>query len=462
MTDPTNLSDEAGEADPVKRFTVWECRTVAGTCVVRVEGVQPTLDRARESVLVLPAMRGAPSLTFQGSDPRLLTVDGLRRRYRPTTAENAEKMVRSTRPAPTRGGRKKETKVDERQVELADASNKTGSQTSTPEVPPSEPWECDVIVLNAGIGGASIGVRALGLKPYGVDGDARSVEAHCANAGPCAWASSAFWEPSGPAKAVLCLRPTTRWQSGVVAPETVVEGQGAQGEEKEVREESSADPRQIAAFRVGRQCGAAIVLVEVKLGAATSKDMDPLIVAASKEGYVAQRYRVDAAYLGLPQHRPTEFLIAFRGGGPATPGKFRGPPVAFAPLGNTGGLPSFRTVREALGLSGRFLTDAEPNRGPKGPRLDIDAPSPPIRPPKGVAAKITADPDTKDAPPPRALTTEELGILQGLPSSVQSVGTDKQRRHQILTAFAPVLAEKLLAAALQHAHAADPSSTLTA
>ena len=51
--------------DPIETRSLWSCRTKTGWCVVRVDGVQESMDGSR-AVVVVPSVRGSSELSFAG------------------------------------------------------------------------------------------------------------------------------------------------------------------------------------------------------------------------------------------------------------------------------------------------------------------------------------------------------------------------------------------------------------
>lgn len=374
--------------------SLWSCRTKTGWCVVRVDGVQESMGGPR-SVVVVPSVRGSSDLSFAGSPSRVLEESGFRLRYRKVSAEVARRMSSETRP-------EHETSSDDMQRPPAADPRQSEMFDIVPPVAPTQeadvaPWAWDAVVLNAGCGSASLALSGMGFSVVGVCRSDDEALANVRNGFAAIVADPSSWSPYGPARVVVCLRPRQA---------------SAPPEDADSRRDH-ADPRVEASVAVASRCGAEVLVIEVEGGRRGSeRDLPRLRELVESSGLRAHHAVIDAQFLGVPQRRPTRFLVGIRVPESRSRAPFRWPNPTHGPRGCEG-IEPFTSVRTALGLDGEWEQPAgEPNaRTP----VNVDLPAPTIGP-GGLSSPIRrksargADPGEE-----RRLSAEDLAALQGLP-----------------------------------------------
>lgn len=205
-------------------------------------------------------------------------------------------------------------------------------------------------------GGFSLGLGRAGFDVEGVEIDAKAVEAHRLNVGPCIHTDVRAFCGNGYAPLPLLAGspPCTDWSR---AGKKRGEGGTTGGLWREQ-------------LRIAKESQARVVLMENVRGFPASM----IAQAFESAGYHCSWQILDAADYGVPQHRDRVFLVAFRD--ERDRANWRWPEPTHAPRGNIFGLPPYRTVREALGLVGGCATGRKDGaNGWQGMRLvDVDEP----------------------------------------------------------------------------------------
>lgn len=385
----------------IETRSLWRCPTQAGSCVVRVDAVQAASAAmssaagsvpAEEYVVVVPAVRGSDPVRFQRGS-RQIRVSGFVRRYKRVSPESALAMVAGTSP-PAADRKRSEAKVSEAAGDVR--------QASMFEASPG-PWVYDAVVFGSGVGGAASGLAAEGFTPVGFEGTPELAEAHRANGLPCL--PSASGRPMAPVpegarvRLVFCAIPT--YDPGA-AGDAPGDAEGGEGDER-----PRADPRVERAIEFAARHGASALIVEVSDGSRGSAgDAQAIAHAAQRSGFTTWVGRVDPAYLGLPRHRPTTFVVGLKiGRGERR--SFLWPLPTHAPGGDP--MRPFATIRSALNLEGEW---ADPDGGDGPAVVGVDAVAPPFGSygPKWMIRPV------KEAAESRRPTPGEVAALNGLPS----------------------------------------------
>lgn len=382
--------------DPIETRSLWSCRTKTGWCVVRVDGVQESMDGSR-AVVVVPSVRGSSELSFAGSPSRVLDEAGFRLRYRKVSAEDARSMSSRSRAEidDTAVVSVQRSAPDPRQSEMFDAG-----PSASNEVPPErEPWAWDAVVLNAGSGSASLALSGLGFSVVGVCSSVEEANANARNGFSAIVADTSSWLPYGAARVVVCQRP----------PQS-----GDPSSEERPSQRPAVDARVEAAVEVARRCGAEVLVIEVEGGRRGSeRDLVRLRDLVEASGLRARHALIDAQLLGVPQRRPTRFLVGVRVPESSSRAPFLWPKPTHGPPG-CDGLEPLVSVRRALGLDGEWeQPSGEPNaRTP----INVDLPAPTIGP-GGLASPIRRRAEVGAEPAEeRRLSSDDLAALQGLPA----------------------------------------------
>lgn len=474
--------------------SLWRCATQTGWCVVRVEGQQSSLVGDVTKVVVVVARRGAPTLTFKGNGGRALSVRGFLRRYRPVGAAEATEKVRISRarPGKTRG---KAMTTATTQTTQKPAEPKTKAAVKRPkqgviagadaaaEKPQDDPWAFDAVVLHAGVGGCAAGLREIGLRVLGVDGVEETAKAHRANGSPCVFADVSKWKPRGTARVVFCLQPasTPGDDEPTPAAEVTVAGEAPvapanDDQGVDVAKLLPAERVLFHAVRAAADCKAGVIVVEVrggKRGSGRCRDWASWLL--SREGYHAMAQEFDAAYLGLPAHRTTSFVVGVRGGLRSDVG-FRWPAMTHAPRGGVLKLPPFVAAGDALGATnhpsalgedGKPLANAfkmldprepAPEFGPSGPDghlvelRDVEVKDE-GQPPAELARLVEASKGKRVAVAVR-LTPTQVAALLGLPQACE-LGAKRNARRNAASVFPPLLSRLMGRAAMGYIDECD-------
>lgn len=425
-------------AEPV-RDSLWSCGTTAGHCIVRIVGLQKALLGEPDRVVFLAATTSGGTLHFSAEIVRSLTLSGFLRRYRPVDRPEAEAQAYAT--SLTKQSQAEPTVTssphDPRQVEMSF----NAAAAATPD--PKESWDYDAIVLNAGICGG-LALRAVGLRPLAVDLNHDSVSIHERVAGPAVVGNPIAWCPSGTARLVLALNPSTLVDAEFPLSSSEMEG----ADEPDEQLLAIKDPRRksaIGALRTAHDCGAKHLLLEVRGGGRGSIDLLTWIEQqASDYEFSTRRIRVDPAYWGLPQTRPTDWLLCSQ---VELKSVLPIPKFSHGPRGNLVGLPPFSSVREALGLSGNFV--GRPSSQPPGAAkfrdaVDVEGPANTIRC-LGLAERLYPEVGVDQEPVAVPLTVDQIARLQGVPPEVLSCG-QKLTMKQVASVVPPMMIEKLVRA----------------
>jgi len=205
-------------------------------------------------------------------------------------------------------------------------------------------------------GGFSLGFGRSGFNVLGVEIDAKAAEAHRLNVGPCLTMDVRDFDGKrhAPLPVLIGSPPCTDWSRAG----------------KQLGEDGETGGLWREQLRIAVESEARIVLMENVRGFPA-----PVIAHAFEQaGYHCVWQILDAADYGVPQHRDRVFLVAFRV--MADRATWKWPAPTHAPRGNMFGLPSYRTVREALGLVGECATGRKDGaNGWQGMRLiDVDQP----------------------------------------------------------------------------------------
>ena len=198
----------------------------------------------------------------------------------------------------------------------------------------------------AGAGGWGLGLHRAGWTGTGLELDADAVATHNAHVGPC-------------------LRCDVTKASAPHAADLVCGGVPCQSFSTAGKRAGLADDRgQLfrALLRIAAEAGARCVALENVRGLISCGALPVILSAFRAAGYEPVHALLNAADYGVPQNRVRLFIAGFRDA--ADLGRFRWPQPTHGAPGNLYGIPAWRTVREALGLS----------TGTDGSRLDRPAP----------------------------------------------------------------------------------------
>lgn len=245
----------------------------------------------------------------------------------------------------------------------------------------------------AGAGGWGLGLHRAGWVGTGIELDPVAAETHRANVGPCLTADIITASAPHDADAVL---GGVSCQSFSLA--------GARGGLDDPRGQLFNHLLRIADEAGARVCAMENVRGLVHLGAL------PVILAAFRaHGFEPVHALLNAADYGVPQNRGRLFVVGFRRAEDLA--RFQWPAPTHGAPGNLFGLPSWRTVREALELPGgpyrHGLKDGADPGSPLGMRyLDVDATAPAIR---GSSGQDMLSP--LDAPAPTVTASEQKSAL---------------------------------------------------
>lgn len=323
----------------------------------------------------------------------------------------------------------------------------------------------------AGAGGWGLGLHRAGWTGTGVEIVDDAAETHRRNVGPCITADITVASPPHAADMVCGGPPCQSFSSA-----------GARG--------GLDDPRgQLfkSLLRFANESGARVCAMENVRGLVQRGALPVVLDAFSAAGFHATHAILNAADYGVPQTRMRLFIVGFRDA--ASLAAFRWPAATHGAPGNAAGLPSWRTVREALKLPPvRFRTGRiEGAKGWNGQRmLDVDAPSPTVtgrtnaellsrldRPSPTIGA---GGADTGGAKPlanaktrqdllgemvaaghhTSRLTVRDCARLQSFPDNFVFIGNRTEQHRQVGNAVPPLLGEAVarsIAAALRSASA---------
>jgi DNA (cytosine-5)-methyltransferase 1 len=218
----------------------------------------------------------------------------------------------------------------------------------------------------AGAGGWGLGLHRAGWTGTGIELDAVAAETHRTHVGPCLTADITT-EPPPHAADLVC--------GGVPCQSFSLAGN--RGGLSDARGQLFNHLLRIAVEAGARVCALENVRGLVHLGAL------PVILAAFRaHGFEPVHALLNAADYGVPQNRVRLFVVGFRRAEDLA--RFRWPAPTHGAPGNLFGLPAWRTVREALGLTpGGYRTGLKDGADPGSPMgmryLDVDATAPAIR-----------------------------------------------------------------------------------
>lgn len=248
----------------------------------------------------------------------------------------------------------------------------------------------------AGAGGWGLGLHRAAWTGTGIEIDADAAETHRRHVGPCLTADITT-EPAPHAADLVC--------GGVPCQSFSLAGN--RGGLSDARGQLFNHLLRIAVEAGARVCALENVRGLVHLGAL------PVILAAFRaHGFEPVHTLLNAADFGVPQNRVRLFVVGFRRAEDLA--RFRWPAPTHGAPGNLFGLPPWRTVREALGLSGgeyrHGLKEGADPGSPLGMRyLAVDAPAPAIR---GSSGQDLLSP--LDAPSCTVLATEGRDGVRGV------------------------------------------------
>jgi len=217
----------------------------------------------------------------------------------------------------------------------------------------------------AGAGGWGLGLHRAGWRGTGIEWDADAAETHRRHVGPCITADITTEPSPHPADFVCGGVPCQSFSTA-----------GARG--------GLDDPRgQLfrALLRHATEAGARCVALENVRGLISCGALLVILAAFRAHGFEPVHALLNACDYGVPQNRVRLFIVGFRDA--ADLARFRWPQPTHGAPGNLWCLPAWRTVRDALGLSGERETGLLPHANPASPmgmrRVDADAPAPTIR-----------------------------------------------------------------------------------
>lgn len=217
----------------------------------------------------------------------------------------------------------------------------------------------------AGAGGFGLGLRRAGWRGTGIEWDADASETHRRHVGPCSTADITT-VPTPHAADLVC--------GGV--PCQSFSTAGARG--------GLDDPRgQLfrALLRHAADAKARCVVLENVRGLISCGALPVILAAFRAAGYEPVHALLNACDYGVPQNRVRLWIAGFRDA--ADLARFQWPRPTHGAPGNLLGLKPWRTVREALGLTGEREHGLLPHANPASPmgmrRLDIDTVAPTVR-----------------------------------------------------------------------------------
>jgi len=222
------------------------------------------------------------------------------------------------------------------------------------------------IEVCAGAGGWGLGLHRAGWIGTGIEINATAAETHRANVGPC-----------------ICADITTA--SAPHDADLVCGGVPCQSFSLAGSRGGLDDPRGqlfLSLLRIATEAGARVCALENVRGLVYLGALPVILSAFRAHGFEPVYALLNAADYGVPQNRVRLFVVGFRHA--ADLARFRWPAPTHGAPGNLFGLPSWRTVREALELPGgpyrHGLKDGADPGSPLGMRyLDVDATAPAIR-----------------------------------------------------------------------------------
>jgi DNA (cytosine-5)-methyltransferase 1 len=240
----------------------------------------------------------------------------------------------------------------------------------------------------AGCGGLSLGLKRAGFDVLGVEHMREPVIIHRRYVGPCDLADITRWHPPHDADLVI---------GGVPCQPFSTQGKrGGLSESVGSLFPDVAEPRAQLykhLLRIAVEANARACALENVRGLLSWNDGEAFrqIEAAFHEaGFVHTSHALlDAVSFGVPQHRLRVFLVGFRD--EAAWGRFHWPEPTHRQLDDGSGRPTWRTVRQALGLGkGEFHRST----GSQGQRaIDVDRPANTIGASNNADLLVPADDD---------------------------------------------------------------------